>query len=208
MSNGIKILIGAGAFIVLLVIILFSSYIGAFNSGNSQEQGIDGAVKASQTSLSTMTQTVMEMAQVEPMYREALKEVITAGLEGRYGEDGADGLLIAITEAYPGQLDSGLYTRIQDAIESGRRNFADSQNNITSRVQNYKTDLGSFWTGFWLARAGYPRIDLTEAKYNPIINNQTRVSFDTGIDTGIQLPGRTPAPAPAPAPAPTTDGSF
>jgi hypothetical protein len=187
MSNKIKILLGAVLSFVLVIGFLFLSYTSAYDLGNRYERGLDASVANSQAVLSNTIQIIMESAKVPAMARDDLKDVIKEGLQGRYGETGSKSLVQAITENYPGQLDMSLYTRIQDQIETQRMNFTSAQQIVIDRKRSYETDLGSFWTGFWLNKAGYPKIDLSQNKYNPIINVQTGESFNTGIDTGINF---------------------
>ncbi|MGI0075786.1 MAG: hypothetical protein ACREAU_00075 [Nitrosopumilaceae archaeon] len=51
--------------------------------------------------------------------------------------------------------------------------------------RTYKTQLDSFWRGFWLARAGYPKIDLE--KFQIISTDTVRHDFETGRGEPIQL---------------------
>ncbi len=179
---------------ILIAVVLLGipvvMFVSAANYGNSAEQTIEGQVKNNQTTLSNMTNQVIEVAKVPGMYAKDLKEIIQAALEGRYGADGiGDGgpLLVAITEAYPGQTDPQLYRNIQTVISAKRDEFAADQRALIDRVRAYKTKLGAIPDKWFLGWAGYPQIDLTAAKYNPIISASTVEAFQTGIDGGIKF---------------------
>lgn len=186
-----KWLIGVGLAVLLLVGIPVVMFVSTANFGNSTEQTIDAQVRENQNTLSNMANQVMEVAKVPGMYRDDLKDVITSALEGRYGEDGIGGpggsMLVAIQEAYPGQLDSTLYATIQTTISAKRDEFKSAQTMLIDKVRVYKTKLGEIPTGWILGMAGYPKINLAEAKYNPIISQGTIEAFDTGVDTGLKF---------------------
>ena len=177
--------IGA-ALIILIAIIAIPScnYVSAYNRGNEVENGIKAQYDVNQNSLSTLSNTVLEQAQVPEMARDDLIAVVKEAMQGRYGND-KNLLGKMVTEAYPGTLDPALYTRIQDSIESGRRRFANDQNMLVDKVRVYRTELGSFWSGFWLRVAGYPKINLDD--YKIITSEYSNESFRTGTDKGLQL---------------------
>lgn len=186
-----KWLIGIGLAVLLFVGAPLVLFVTSANFGNTTEQTIEAQVKSNQTTLSNMTQQVIEVAKVPGMYKDDLKEVITAALEGRYGEDGIGGpggsMLVAIQEAYPGQTDPSLYRTIQTTISAKRDEFKSAQDMLIEKVRVYKTKLGEIPTGWFLGLAGYPKIDLAQAKYNPIISASTGQAFETGVDEGIKF---------------------
>lgn len=187
MSNSVKALIVAGAIGILVVLLAVFSYIGNYNYGNSAEHGLNAAVDNAQTVYSNAAQIIMESARVPEMAKDHVKEVVIAAMEGRYGENGSQAMFQAMSENYPGTLDMTIYTRIQDQIESQRMNFTAVQQQVIDRRTTYEIALGSFWSGFWLARAGYPKIDLDDPKYHPVVNAQTTRSFSTGVDEGFKF---------------------
>lgn len=179
-------LVGLVAVLGLAAIPIFM-FVSAANQGNSMENQILAQVDANKTSLSTLTQTVLETAKVPGMFADDLREVIAEALEGRYGEGGTNAMFVAITEAYPGQLDSSLYQNIQLAISSGRADFAAEQRKLIGMVQAYKTKLGAIPDGFFLRLAGYPRLDLNETQFKPIVTVSTTQAFETGVDEGLKF---------------------
>lgn len=180
-----KGLIIGGAIIVAILVLLGGSYISAVNTGANHEVGIEAQYKSNQNQYSNFTQSAVENLGVADRYKEGFKEILIGGLEGRYGEDGAQGTLLAIQEAYPGAFDDKLYANVQRVIESGRTNFKAEQDQLIQKVAAYERDLRFFWSGFWLRTAGYPSVDL--AQYKPVISGKTAETFNTGIDQGIQF---------------------
>lgn len=180
-----KALLIIGALFVGVVALGVTSYIGAYNSGNVLENSIKAQYSQNQNKLSEMTSSIMEAAQVPAMARDDLEKVIKAGLEGRYGEGGSGALLQAMTEAYPGQLDSALYSKLQQMIESRRRDFSEEQKLLIEKKRAYEVALGYFWGGMWMKVAGYPKIDLAE--YTIVTNAETQEIFKTKTDKTMQL---------------------
>ncbi len=181
---------------VLGVILLFglygvTSFVGAFNHGNTSEKTLQAALDHNKNVLSQYTTKIAEMAQVPAMQRNDLQKVIQSAFEGRYGENGSQAVFQAIKENYPGQLDNKLYERLQSTMEAGRNDFQAAQDQLIDRKRQYETELGSFPGGLWLHMAGYPKINLADIKV--ISNTHTEKAYDSGIDDGVQLPGATAA---------------
>ncbi len=179
--------------IVLLVIVgffavcgigFFSSYVSMHNYGNATEAQLDSQYQNSQNLYATYTNKVLEISQLPAMYRDDLIKVVTASMQGRYGKEGSKATWQFLTEHNP-TLDSTLYNKIANVIDAGRTEFANSQTLILDTRRSYKTELGSFWNGFMLRLAGYPKVDLS--KYDPVINDKTEQAFKTKKDEPVQL---------------------
>lgn len=178
------VMIGAVAGVVALGAF---SYINAYNTGNQMENTIMAQYDKNRNTLSNMTNQVLEAAQVPDMMKEDLKEIVAGAMEGRYGPDGLKSMVVAIQENYPGQLDSSLYTRIQDIIEARRNEFKVAQDDLIDKTRVYKTALGSFWTGTWLRFAGYPTNDWDWKKYEPVVASRVQEVYETGTENNLQL---------------------
>lgn len=184
--------IGIGALIAILgltgvvfgALIAFASYVSAYNFGNTNEAGIKATWENNQNILGQYTLKIGEMVQVPGMYKDDLKDVVKAEMEGRYGSDGSRGVMQWIQERNL-QIDSSMYTNVQQAIEAGRNEFQTNQTRLVDQKRIYQTELGSFWSGFWLRVAGYPKIDLE--KYKPVVAGDTAQAFETGVQAPIKL---------------------
>lgn len=184
MSTTTKIILGLAAsifaIIVLLVIVLISSYISAYNYANGKEKEIIAQYDQNQNTLSNLTNTISGLVEVSDLAKEQIKEVTKAALEGRYGANGNRAVVIAVQEAYPGTLDPTTYNKIMTAVESNRLAFAEEQKKLIAIKQGYDTERGSFIRGKFIALAGYPKIDLS--KYNIVISDVAATTFETGRD--------------------------
>jgi|TARA_R110000851_G_scaffold81495_1_gene179064 hypothetical protein len=169
---------------VAFIAILSVSYISAFNSGNRLENRIKATYTDNQNVLSSYSNKVAEAAQIPAMQRDDLTKVVTAALNARYGETGSKAMFQWIQEQNP-TIDSSVYTKLQQIIESGRNDFQLAQTKLIDQKRTYETQLGSFWRGTWLGVAGYPKVDLDT--YKVVIAGSTRETFRTGNDNALQL---------------------
>ena len=180
MKVALSILVGLVAVVGIVVV----SYISAYNTGNRLEQGIKATYTNNQNVLSSYSNKVAEAAQIPAMQRDDLTQVVTAALDARYGEEGSQAMFQWIQEQNP-QIDSLVYTTLQQIIEAGRNDFERAQTQLIDKKRVYETQLGMFWKGTMLRVAGYPKIDLDE--YKIVVNSSTQETFRTGIDNAIQI---------------------
>ena len=160
----------SGAVIALIVITVslglvlaigFSSYVSAFNYGNSMEQSLKAVQTDNKNKLAQYGQKVLEVAQVPDMYKKDMVEITTAAIQGRYGEDGSKATFQFLKEQNP-TLDASMYKQIQQVIEAGRNDFQAGQARQIDIRRSYETSLGSFWQGMWMRMAGYPKVNLAD----------------------------------------------
>lgn len=170
--------------VVTLAGIGLVSYISAANYGNKAEKQLDAVWVDNQNVLAQYTLKVQEAAQIPEMYKNDLKEVVTAALQGRYGPDGSKGVFQWLKEANI-PFDNKVYTQMMQIIESGRNEFKREQTKMIDVKRSYETELGYVWRGFWLRMAGYPKIDL--AKYKPVLAADTAQAFEKGQQAPLQL---------------------
>jgi hypothetical protein len=184
MKTGILVASVTAVSIAALVGIGAVSYISAYNTGNRLEQTIKATYDNNRNILAQYGNKIAEAAQVPAMQRDDLSAVVTAALEGRYGEDGSRAVFQWIQEQNP-QIDSTVYIQLQRMIEAGRNEFTTAQTKFTDQKRVYETALGSFWQGTWLSVAGYPKINLEE--YKIVSTARADEAFETGVEEPLQL---------------------
>lgn len=165
-------------------VVIGFSYISAYNAGNRMEQNIEATWENNKNILAQYGNRVSEAAQIPAMQRDDLADVVTAALEGRYGDDGSQAVFQFITEQNP-QIDSAVYVQLQQIIEAGRLDFVNAQTILVDQKRIYETALGSFWSGTMMSLAGYPTIDLAE--YAIVSTTRANDVFDSGVEEIIQL---------------------
>ncbi len=182
------------ALIVLGVIVAAVVGIGGFvaynynhyySLGVTYENDIKAQQSQNQNVLSSLSLRVVEQMGVAKEYKQAVQDVIKQGIEGRFGPNGSGAMIQAFSEAYPATLSPDIYMKVQNSIESGRRDFEAEQKLLISKVQVYQNALDMLWSGFWLKLAGKPTINL--ADYRVIVSNHTQETYKTGVDTGIKF---------------------
>ncbi len=170
--------------VVTVSLIVVVSYISAANYGNRAEKQLDAVWVDNQNVLAQYTLKVQEAAQIPEIYKNDLKEVVAAALQGRYGPDGSKGVFQWLKEANI-PFDNAVYTKMMQIIEAGRNDFQKEQTRMIDVKRSYETELGYVWRGFWLRQAGYPKLDL--AKYKPVLAADTAKAFELGQQAPLQL---------------------
>jgi nitrogen fixation protein FixH len=171
-------------FFAAVIAICVTSYISAYNSGNMLENKLKASYENNQNILAQYSNTIAEAAQIPAMQRDDMKDVITAALDGRYGDEGSKAMFQAITEDNP-NIDSAVYTKLQQIIQAGRKDFENGQKSLITVKQTYETALGSLWKGMWMRIAGYPKVNL--ADYKIVTNARTDAAFETKSEEPILL---------------------
>lgn len=161
LSGAVIALIVIAVSVALIGVIGFSSYVSAFNYGNSMEQSLKAVQTDNKNKLAQYGQKVLEVAQVPDMYKKDMVEITTAAIQGRYGEDGSKATFQFLKEQNP-TLDPSMYKQIQQVIEAGRNDFQAGQTRQIDLRRSYETALGSFWQGMWMRFAGYPKLKLSD----------------------------------------------
>lgn len=177
--------IGVGVFVLAMVFLLGGSYVTAYNKAVNYETTITKFDESSKNTLSSYTLSVKEMAQVPDMYIEDLEKVIEATFTGRYGENGSQAVFQWIQEQNI-QVDSSLYTNIQNRMSAGREEFKISQDRKIDACRNYERAYKTFWTGFWIETAGFSYTDM-ETKCKIVLDQDTIDTFESGIAEPVQL---------------------
>lgn len=170
---------------IFIVGSLFLTYVYHRNMGVRLEAQITAQYKQSQNSLSSLSLRVVDQMGVAKEYKTTVQDVVKQSMEGRFGAKGSSAMFQAFKESYPGTLSPELYVKVQNSIESGRKDFENEQKMLISKVQSYELALNYFWSGLWLNIAGYPKIDLNQ--YKPIISGHADEVYKNGIDTGIKF---------------------
>jgi len=170
--------------LALIAIVGFASYVNAANFGNRTERALIAKVDDNQNVYANGTQKIIEIAQVPAMYRDDISKITQEAISGRYGADGSKAVFQMLREQNP-QLDSKMYTKIQQVIESFRDEFKQNQTQMLDMRRAYETALGNFWQGMWLSFAGYPKVDMK--KFDIVTTDKAAETFRTHRDTGVQL---------------------
>lgn len=178
MNKGVIIaLVATVGLIGMAILIAVMSYIGANNYGVEVESKIKAEYTNNQNILAQYGQKLQEAAQVPDMQRDDFSKVAREAIEARYGAEGSKAMFQWIQEQNP-QLDSKVYLKLQQIIESGRDEFKNSQTKLIDVKRSYETNLGYFWRGMWLRIAGFPKINLDD--YKVVVTDRAAEAFKSG----------------------------
>ena len=170
------ILIGIALVFGLFMIVVIGTAIGTWNECVMQETSIEAQYKQNQNNYDNFFKSVVEIAQVSDKYKDGLKDVFTAAIQGRYGKDGSKATWAWLQEHNP-NLDASVYTKIQQVIEGGRKTFEVNQKMLIDKKQVYQIQLKGFPSGVFARLLGFPKIDL--AKFDIVTSDNTEKAFET-----------------------------
>lgn len=128
--------------------------ISSYNSMVDAEKGVIGVWRDSQIQHDTFWKSVKETAQVTDAYKDAFMEAVTATADARYA--GKDPAVSLIMEANP-TLDPATFVKVQQVIESGRREFAATQRTLVDRQRAYDAATERFPNNLFAGIMGFPR---------------------------------------------------
>lgn len=155
------------------------------NSSVAQENNIVKLDKASETSLSNHTNTILEMVQVPQMQTEHLVKLAKEALTARYGDEGSKALFQFIKEntAAPSEK---LYLDLQATMAGGRRDFKLTQDVKIEACTQYDTWRESFPNsmGAWFFDLPSKKI---EGRCEIVTDDTTRKAFETKRTAPVKL---------------------
>lgn len=184
MSMGMKILLGMGVLFAVVGLSLAGTMISVKNTCVANEKGIEAQYEQNQSNLAGYTNKIMDMVQVPDMAKNAVKELTTAAIQGRYGENGSQAVFQMIHENNP-TMDPSLYKQLMQAMESGRNAFDVDQKTLIDKCRVYDTYTEQFPQSIFVAFFGYPRYDRTKCK--PVITDSVAHDFSTKRTGPLQL---------------------
>lgn len=184
MSVAAKVLIAAGAALILISFSTCAYGVGLNNELVSLEMGIKAQYKQNQNNYDNMWKKFKEVTQGATMYSEDLKKVYDSAIQGRYGENGSQAMWQWLKEQNP-NLDASLYKKIQVVVESGRTSFSADQTSLIDKKRVYETKIAQFPASMVASFLGFPKIDLDE--YDIVTSDKTQDAFETKKADEVQL---------------------
>ena len=136
--TGVTILIGIAIFMFISTIGLVLLGVGFLGSTKSTAVTYETTIKSYNSSMENITsktwKTVQGIAKVNEKYTDSFKEIITNYTQGRKAS--SDAMFVAASEAIP-NLDQTTFVRLMDAMDTGYKEFADTQERKIAEVNQY-----------------------------------------------------------------------
>lgn len=181
------------ALLVLGILLIFStlmgacSYYGAVDYGADQESTLKQRKASIDNIKSEGMNSLMESASVINMKAEDAEELMSIAMSSR-AEGTSDAAMVWLQEQYPAQVTDELYNTLQRQIEIVRTRSANYVENMLTVKQGYEASLNKnavFMRGWWLARAGYPTINLDD--YDVLPSKYVMQSKQQGYQAPIKF---------------------
>lgn len=185
MSNKMVLcLIGVVAVFGVFGCVLVGIGVSANNQAVRYETQIQAQHKQNQNVLSQYSHKISEAVQVPAMYKDDFTKVVSAQMQGRYGESGSQATMQWIKE-HNINFDSSMYSQIQRMIEAGRNDFEKEQKTLLDVKRSYLTKLDTVPSGLVMKLIGFPKIDLN--KYDIVTSGYSDKAFSSGKENGLKL---------------------
>ena len=201
-----------GIMLLTFVVISVTLLLGAL-SWNNTAVGLENTtvaqVQQNMNLYDGFWKKVKEVAQVTQEYKGDSKDLYIGLMEARYPK-GENPLMKRIQESNP-TLDSSIYKKVQDVIETGRNEFMQGQKDLADKQRRFKDHIrklpGSLfanWFGFPSEQTGemIPSKDidgdgkLTVLDYPIVTSTKTEAVFKAGKDDEpLDVFGKKPAEA-------------
>lgn len=184
--------VGVAGVLVLGVLFTVLGWVGWSNDANAFEVDIPAQYQQMKNVYDNGWKEVMETAEVPEMYKNDMKEVWQAALTGRYGANGSQAVLQFITEHNP-SIDSELYKKVQEKIETFHSNFSASQTSMIAKKQSYGRFLVSNTDSrFYNMFSHYPHIkcgvpDGASDDYAILTSDKTESDFKSHKSDTLKL---------------------
>ena len=184
MNTTTKLTLGIVSAIVIFCIIAISSIVATNNKLVKIENDIIAQYENNKNVYDNYFKKVKEAVQIPSIYVKDLEKVYSSAIQNRYGSGGSKAIFQWIREHNP-NLDSSLYLKIQQIIESGRNEFKLEQTTLLDKKRVYLNELRQFPTNIIASTLGYPRIDLKNI--NIVTSDETVETFKTKKTAPIKM---------------------
>lgn len=184
MNTGMKVVLAMMTFMMITVGAIGLKIWTTHDHFIAMEETIKGQYTQNKNNYDSYYKTMTEIVQVNDMYRDDFKKVYDGLMQGRYGKDGSKAMMQWIQENMP-NFDSSLYTKVQNTITAGRKDFEMNQKTLIDKKQAYQTSLKTLFNSPIAKLWGFPKIDLE--KYDIVTSERTEDAFNKKRDKPLKL---------------------
>jgi hypothetical protein len=177
------ILFGLGGFML--------SVVGVKDTFSRVQNGISTSYEDYKTVHTAHVLKIQGMAQVPKMAAGHIKEIITAALEGRYGDKGSQAVFQAIQEQNP-NVPPDLYQNLSKEMSGGQEDIKAAARKVNDQKNIAYNQLDATYSGFVLKSLyDYPTKNIGyeggKDDYKVAVSELTNEAVKTGIDKGVNI---------------------
>jgi len=171
MSKGLGIVLAVVAVLVLVVLMVFGSYVSARNQMVAKDQSVKAAWSEVDVQLERRADLIPNLVSTVKGFTKEESTVFgdianaRAGLLNAQGPeakiaangtlDSALGRLLALTENYPQLRSSDQFMRLQDELSGTENRIAVARKRYNDAIQDYNTFILQFPNSIWAGIAGF-----------------------------------------------------
>jgi LemA protein len=171
MSKGLWIVLGVVGVLVLVVLMVFSSYVSARNQMVAKDQNVKSMWSEVDVQLERRADLIPNLVETVKGFTKEESTVFgdianaRAGMLNAQGPaakiaangqlDGALGRLLLLTENYPQLRSSDQFMRLQDELAGTENRIGVARRRYNQAIQEYNTFVLQFPNSIWAGMAGY-----------------------------------------------------
>jgi LemA protein len=175
MSKGLWIVLGVVGVLVLVVLMVFSSYVSARNQMVAKDQNVKSMWSEVDVQLERRADLIPNLVETVKGFTKEESTVFgdianaRAGMLNAQGPaakiaangqlDGAIGRLLLLTENYPQLRSSEQFMRLQDELSGTENRIGVARKRYNDAIQDYNTFILQFPNNIWAGMAGYKQND-------------------------------------------------
>ncbi|MGP8272028.1 MAG: LemA family protein [Terracidiphilus sp.] len=175
MSKGLWIVLGVVGVLVLVVLMVFSSYVGARNQMVAKDQNVKSMWSEVDVQMERRADLIPNLVETVKGFTKEESAVFgdianaRAGMLNAQGPaakiaangqlDGAIGRLLLLTENYPQLRSSEQFMRLQDELSGTENRIGVARKRYNDAIQDYNTFILQFPNNIWAGMAGFKQND-------------------------------------------------
>src|ERR1022692_1533020 len=175
MSKGLLITLGVVGVLVLVVLMVFGSYVGARNQMVAKDQNVKSMWSEVDVQLQRRADLIPNLVETVKGFTKEESTVFgdianaRAGMLNAQGPsakiaangqlDGALGRLLLLTENYPQLRSSDQFMRLQDELSGTENRISVARKRYNDAIQEYNTFILQFPNNIWAGMAGFHEND-------------------------------------------------
>ncbi|MGD0520684.1 MAG: LemA family protein [Terracidiphilus sp.] len=172
MSKGLWIVLGVVGVLVLVVLMVFSSYVSARNQMVAKDQSVKNAWSEVDVQMERRADLIPNLVETVKGFTKEESTVFgdianaRAGMLNAQGPaakiaangqlDGAIGRLLLLTENYPQLRSSDQFMRLQDELSGTENRIGVARKRYNDAIQDYNTFILQFPNNIWAGFAKFP----------------------------------------------------